>query len=113
MSLITIFTDHIVNRKSLKDYVEIRKSLSERGEFNDQSLVQAEENLQRLKKEDADIFEAMYAILDEVIRQDRGHMVEYPIDFTREILKLYKGGMTPAKVLEDYRHVVDHHFSDA
>ena len=39
------------NKKSLKDYVEIRKTLNERGEFNDAALIQAEENLERLKKE--------------------------------------------------------------
>lgn len=50
MSLIETFTDYVLNRKSLKEYVEVRKTINERGEFNDAKLIQAEENLQRLKK---------------------------------------------------------------
>ena len=110
MLLIELFTDHIVNRKSLKDYVEIRKTINERGEFNDASLIQAEENLQRLKKENPEIYEKMYEVLDEVIRRDAGHKVEYPLDFTRQILKLYKNNVTPEKVYEEYRCILDHKY---
>ena len=110
MTLIEIFTDHVVNRKSLKDYVEIRKGLHERGEFNDAKLIQAEENLQRLKQEDPEIYELMYATLDEIFKRDTGDIVEYPINFIREILKLYTGGMTAKKVYEEYRRSLDHHF---
>ena len=110
MTLIEIFTDHVVNRKSLKDYVEIRKGLHERGEFNDTKLIQAEENLQRLKQEDPQIYEQMYATLDEIFRRDTGDIVEYPINFIREILKLYKGDMSAKKVCEEYRRSLEHHF---
>ncbi len=110
MTLIEIFTDHVVNRKSLKDYVEIRKGLHERGEFNDTKLIQAEENLQRLKQEDPEIYELMYATLDEIFRRDTGDIVEYPINFIREILKLYKGDMSAKKVYEEYRRSLEHHF---
>ena len=51
MSLIELFTDYVLNRKNLKEYVELRKTIHERGEFNDSKLIQAEENLQRLKSE--------------------------------------------------------------
>jgi hypothetical protein len=89
MLLIEIFKDHVLNKKSLKDYVELRKSIKERGEFNDEALTQAEDNLQRLKREDNAIYELMYATLQEYVKQDKGHTVEYPINFIREILQIY------------------------
>lgn len=113
MTLIEIFTDHVVNRKSLKDYVEIRKGLHEHGEFDDELLIQAEDKLQRLKKVDREIYEKMYAILDEVIRRDTGHTVEYPINFIREVLKIYQGGLSAKQVCEEYERVLEHHFHDA
>ena len=113
MSLIEIFTDYIVNRKSLNEYVKIRKSLDERGEFNDASLVQAEDNLQRLKRNDPEIYEKMYEVLAEIFKCDMGHRVEYPINFTREVLKMYQPGMPPQKVYEEYKLVLEHHFCDA
>jgi predicted nuclease with TOPRIM domain len=113
MSLIEVFTDHIRNRKSLKDYVEVRKTLNERGEFNDSKLIQAEENLQRLKKENLEIYERMYDILEEVYRRDRGHHVEYPINFTQEVLKMYDGSSTPEQVCEGYERVLNHRYRDA
>ncbi len=112
MSLIEIFTDHVLNRKSLKEYVEIRKRLNERGEFNDQTLIQAEDDLQRLKKEDKKIYEKMYATLDEMCQQDMGHTVEYPINFIREILKIYQKGIPAKKVYEEYERGLTHHIND-
>lgn len=113
MMLIEIFTDHVLNRKSLKDYVEIRKSINERGEFNDQSLIEAEECLQRLKREDNTTYEALYETLSEIMRRDEGHFTEYPIDFIRQILRIYRDSIPPEKVLKSYREMLDHHFQDA
>ncbi len=113
MSLIETFTDHIRNRKSLKDYVEIRKTLNERGEFNDMTLLQAEANLQQLKHDNPEIYEKMYEVLEEIFRLDRGHHVEYPINFTRQILKLYDGGSTPEQVYECYKQELHHRYGDA
>jgi len=113
MLLIEIFTDHVVNKKSLKDYVEIRKSIKERGEFNDQSLIEAEEILQQLKKDNIEIYDLMYKTLNEYIKSDNGHMVEYPINFIREVLKINKKNMTPKKVYENYKSGLEHHIHDA
>ena len=95
MTLIEIFTDYVINKKSLIEYVELRKTLNERGEFNDATLILAQENLDRIAKEDPETLNEMYAILFEIIKLDRGHFVEYPLDFIREILKLYKNNTTP------------------
>ena len=84
MALINIFTNHIVNKKSLKDYVEIRKILNERGEFNDESLLKAEENLQRLKQEDKKTYNLMY-----------------------------ENNRSPKKVYEEYSRSLEHHYNDA
>ena len=110
MTLIEIFTDYVVNRKSLKEYVEIRKGLHERGEFNDASLIQAEEILQCLKRVDHDTYELMYKTLDEIFEHDTGDVVEYPISFIREVLKIGENGMTGRKVCEEYRKSLKHHF---
>ncbi len=110
MSLITIFTDHVVNRKSLKDYVEIRKGLHERGEFNDQKLIQAEETLQCLKKIDPETYEEMYNILNDTFKRDTGDIVEYPINFVRQLLRIGKNGMSAKKVCEEYRRSLEHSF---
>lgn len=113
MSLIEIFTDHILNKKSLKDYVQIRKSLNERGEFNDGELIQAEENLQRLKRNDPIIYKKMYELLAEIFTCDVGHKVEYPINFIREVLRMYEPHTPPKKVYEEYKQVLEHRFCDA
>lgn len=113
MSLITIFTDHVVNRKSLKDYVEIRKTLQERGEFNDQKLLEAEDKLQALKKEDPQTLELMYGVLAEVFKRDEGHQVEYPIDFIKAILQINKNGKTAKQVYKEYKRSLEHHYHDA
>ncbi|WP_345974940.1 hypothetical protein [Sulfurimonas sp. HSL3-7] len=109
-SLIDIFTDHVLNRKSLKDYVEIRKGLHERGEFNDASLIRAEEILQCLKLVDNESYELMYKTLDEIFEHDAGNAVEYPINFIREVLKIGQHGKTGRKVCEEYRRTLEHHF---
>ena len=113
MLLIEIFTDHVVNKKSLKEYVEIRKSVKERGEFNDQSLIEAEDILQQLKKDNNKIYNLMYETLGEYIKSDNGHMVEYPINFIREILKINKKNMTAEKVYKNYKSGLKHHINDA
>ena len=76
MSLIETFTDHILNKKSLKDYVEIRKTIQERGEFNDTKLIQAEENLQRLLREEPEVYAGMYETLAKVYARNTGLTVE-------------------------------------
>jgi hypothetical protein len=113
MSLITIFTDYIINKKSLKEYVELRKTLHERGEFNDEMLCKAQDNLDRLKEEEREIYNGMYSVLKEIMRRDEGYLVEYPINFTREVLKLYKQPNTPKKVYEEYKRSIEHHGNNA
>ena len=113
MTLIETFTDYVVNRKSLKEYVEVRKSMNERGEFNDASLLQAQENLDRLKKENSKTLENMYKTLDEVFERDMGHHVEYPIDFIRIVLSIGQHGVTPEQACQEYQNILEHHFHDA
>ncbi|MDD2789346.1 MAG: hypothetical protein PHU40_01645 [Sulfurimonas sp.] len=108
MSLINIFNDYIVNKKSLKHYIEVRKTLNERGEFNDALLAKAQDNLDRLKIEDEAIYNGMYDVLAEIIKKDEGYFLEYPINFTREVLKLYENGNTPQKVYEEYKRTIGH-----
>lgn len=112
MSLIETFTDYILNKKSLKDYVEVRKTINERGEFNDAKLIRAEENLQRLKKEEPEIYEGMYETLAKIYARNAGLTVEYPLDFVRQILKMYKDSHTPAQVYEEYKRVLEHYHHD-
>jgi len=109
-SLIDIFTDHVLSRKSLKEYVEIRKGLHERGEFNDASLIRAEEILQCLNLVDSESYELMYRTLSEIFEHDTGNTVEYPINFIREVLKIGQHGKTGRKVCEEYRRTLEHHF---
>lgn len=113
MSLIEIFTDYIVKRKSLRDYVEVRKTINARGEFNDETLLLAQDTLDRLGREEPELLEKMYALLGEIIAQDEGHKVEYPLNFTRQILRCAKEGATLQKVYEDYRQTLSHHYRDA
>jgi hypothetical protein len=113
MSLIELFTDFVVNRKDLRHYVEMRKNMHERGEFSDETLVRAQENLEKLEVEDKQEYEAMYATLKEVFVLDRGHKVEYPIDFIKEVLKMYHHGHTAHNIAQEYHDVLAHHFHDA
>ncbi|MDD2369912.1 MAG: alpha/beta hydrolase [Sulfuricurvum sp.] len=112
MSLIELFTDYILNRKNLKEYVELRKTINERGEFNDAKLLQAEENLQRLKKEEPEVYEGMYETLTKIYERNAGLSIEYPLDFIRQILKMYKNSQTPAQVYEEYKRVLEHYHHD-
>ncbi len=110
MSLIAHFTDYIVNKKDLRDYIELRKTLHERGEFNNQKLLKIQENLERLGKEEPEVLETMYRTLAQIIQEDRGHYVEYPINFAREILRIYDSGNTPQKVCDDYKKTLRHDY---
>jgi hypothetical protein len=112
MSLIETFTDYVLNRKSLKEYVEVRKTINERGEFNDAKLIQAEENLERLKREYPEVYEGMYETLAKIYARNAGLSIEYPIDFIRQILKMYKNSLTPTQVYEEYKRVLEHHHHD-
>ena len=108
MRLIDHFIDYIVNKKDLRNYVELRKTLHERGEFNDAKLIRIQTNLERLKLEEPEILERMYQILSQIIKEDRGHYVEYPLNFAREILRMYVPGNTPQKVCDDYQKTLEH-----
>ncbi len=113
MTLIERFTEYVVNRKDLREYVELRRNMQERGEFSDETLVHAQESLERLKIEDNAEYEAMYATLKEVFTLDRGHKVEYPIDFIKEVLKMYHHGHSASEIALEYNEVLSHHFHDA
>ncbi len=113
MLLIEVFTDYVLNRKSLKEYVEYRKTTHERGEFNDAKLIQAEENLQRLKEENPELYEKMYATLTEIYKGDRGLSIEYPLDFIRQILRMYKNSLSVQEIYEEYKRMLDHYHHDA
>lgn len=104
MTLIELFTDYVRNRKDLREYVEKRKNIDTRGVFNDATLIQAQNDLERLKQEDAEVYELMYETLEKYYEQDTGYTYEYPINFIREILKIYQNNI-PAK--EVYRGYVD------
>lgn len=113
MLLIEIFTDTILNKKNLKDYVKIRKENNKRGEFDDASLMRAEENLQRLKNKNPEIHDAMYETLAKIYERNIGLTLEYPIDFIRQILKMYNGSLTPCQVYEEYQRVLNHYHHNA
>jgi len=113
MTLIELFTDYVVNRKDLREYVELRQNMRERGEFSDETLVHAQESLERLKLENNSEYEAMYVTLKEIFTLDRGHKVEYPIDFIKEVLKMYHHGHSAHDIAQEYNEVLKHHFHDA
>jgi len=113
MTLIEIFTEYVRNQKDLKAYVEERKHIHTRGEFNDKTLVQAQDDLLRLKKENPKIYALMYKTLDDYYTQDEGHMVEYPIDFIRQVLKIYQQNVPAQKVYACYKKGLNHECRDA
>jgi predicted KAP-like P-loop ATPase len=113
MTLIELFTEYIRNKKSLKKYVEERKNFNTRGEFNDQTLIRAEDYLQRLKREDPHTYALMYETLEQYYKEDRGHFVEYPINFVRQILQIYDNDIPAQKVYEIYKEGLTHHYCDA
>ena len=55
----------------------------------------------------------MYRVLDQIIRRDEGYNAEYPVNFIRQILRIYQGGIPARNVLENYRQELEHHFHDA
>lgn len=113
MTLIELFTDYIRNKKSLKLYVKERKNYNTRGEFNDQTLIKAEDCLQRLKKEEPEIYNLMYETLEQYYEEDCGHYVEYPINFIRQILQICDNHVSAQKVYDVYREGLKHHYCDA
>lgn len=113
MTLIEVFTDFIRNKKSLKEYVEVRKTMDSRGEFNDKTLLEAQEYLDRLKVDEPEIYDLMYETLERYFEEDNGYTVEYPINFIREILKIYRNNIPAKKVYECYVKGLNHPCRDA
>lgn len=107
--LIDIFTDYIRNKKDLREYIEVRKTVNERGEFNDQKLIRIQENLERLQKENPEIYNKMYEVLEEVFKQDKGNYIEYSLDFAREILEMFKSRSLES-IYENYKAVLKHKY---
>jgi hypothetical protein len=107
--LIEIFTDFIRNKKDLREYVALRKGIHGRGEFNDATLIRAQENLERLKKENPEIYNKMYEVLEEVFKRDEGNYIDYPLDFTREILKMFHS-QSLESIYEEYKAVLSHKY---
>lgn len=107
--LIELFTDYIRNRKDLREYVEKRKNINERGEFNDASLIKLQENLERLQQENPEIYEKMYEILEDIFNKNLGQEVEYPLDFAREVLKMFKN-QSLQSIYEEYKAVLEHKY---
>jgi len=113
MTLIEVFTDYVRNKKSLVEYVEKRKTIDSRGEFNDKTLLEAQEYLERLKEEEPEVYDLMYQTLEKYFEEDKGYTLEYPIDFIREILKIYRKNVPAKKVYECYVKGLDHPCRDA
>lgn len=113
MTLIELFTDYVRNEKDLKEYVEKRKHINTRGEFNNETLIQAAEDLERLRREEPEIYALMYKTLDKYYEADSGDVIEYPIDFVRQILKIYQKNIPAKKVYECYVKGLDHECRDA
>ena len=112
MLLIEMFTDYVYNKKDLREYVQKRRDMNERGEFNDATLILAQENLERLKKEDPLIYNAMYDVLRQYVKLDYEQPLEYPIDFVRIVSKLYKQRFTPEKMYANYKGGLSRHTFD-
>ncbi len=113
MRLIDLFSNYIRNKKDLLEYIEERKNINERGEFNDENLRKAAQKLERLKKEYPDIYNGMHETLEEYYKRDEGHYVEYPINFLRQILMMFENHVTVEQVYESYKKGLDHHCRDA
>lgn len=107
--LIDIFTDFIRNKKDLREYIEIRKTIDERGEFNDQKLIRIQENLERLQKENPEIYNKMYEVLEEVFKKDQGNYIEYSLDFAREVLEMFNTKSLES-IYENYKAVLNHKY---
>ena len=113
MRLIDLFSDYIRNKKELIEYIEKRKNINERGEFNDDQLRLAAQKLERLKKEYPKIYDGMYETLEEYYKQDRGHYVEYPINFLKEILMMFENHITVEHIFKSYKDGLTHRCRDA
>ena len=55
----------------------------------------------------------MHKTLEEYYKRDEGHYVEYPINFIRQILKMYTNDTKPQRVYECYVQGFDHPCMDA
>jgi len=113
MTLIELFTEYVREKKSLKEYVQKRKSIDARGEFNDKTLLQAQEDLEKLQKDNPEVYALMYDTLEQYYEEDNGYTVEYPIDFIREILKIYQNHIPAQEVYESYKKGLNHPCRDA
>ncbi len=108
--LIDIFSDYIRNKKDLRKYVELRKTINERGEFNDLQLIRIQENLERLERENSEIYSKMYEVLEEVYNKDEGNYIDYPLDFARVALTMFQGVQSLEKIYETYKAVLQHKY---
>lgn len=112
MRLIELFSDYIRNKKDLLEYIEERKNIHERGEFNDEKLRQAAQKLEKLKNEYPDIYKGMHETLEDYYCQDEGHYVEYPINFTRQILMMFETHSTVEDIYKSYQKGLKHRCRD-
>ena len=55
----------------------------------------------------------MHNTLEEYYKRDEGHYVEYPINFLREILRMYENHVTIEQIYKSYKEGLDHHGRDA
>jgi hypothetical protein len=107
--LIDIFSDFIRNKKDLREYVEIRKNINERGEFNNDKLIKIQENLEKLKEENIDIYNKMYEVLEDIYKQDQGDYIDYPLNFARMLLNLTDMN-NAQQMYEQYKLEIEHSF---
>ena len=113
MNHFELFIDYVCNKKDIRLYVEERKRFKTRGEFSDETLIKAQEYLERLEKESPEIYTCMYETLEKYFALDAGHRIEYPIDFIYEILKIYEKGIPAEKVCKNYIAGLAHKWVDA
>jgi len=86
--LIDIFEDYIRNKKDLREYIEIRKTINERGEFNNNELIQIQQNLEKLQKENPKVYTKMYEVLEKIYEKDEGNYIDYSLNFAKTILDM-------------------------
>jgi hypothetical protein len=51
----------------------------------------------------------MYAVLEAVFENDAGQRVDYPLDFAREVLKMFKNSSLEA-IYEEYKAILEHKY---
>jgi len=78
--LIELFTDYIRNRKDLREYVVKRKTINERGEFNDLALIKIQENT-------IDIKDSLVEIEEKKNPKAKLGFWETIINFLKELIK--------------------------